>query len=131
MMVWGVAMPSVALPPDAPIEGWLLLGQLGLFSGVFETIQVMRDHDEDAKAGVRTSAVALGLPRMKMLVRLLLVAAGAYAGVFFHPALAVVPLLLAGTKIPEPATMHQYWNRVRLGLGIVFVAECAWVWGTM
>ena len=130
MVVWGMAMPSVALPPDTPAAGWYLLGQLGLFSGVFETIQVMRDHDEDERAGVRTSAVALGLPRMKLVLRLMLVAAGAYAGIVYHPLLAIVPLLLAGTKIPEPAKMHFYWNRIRVGLGLVFLAECVWVWWT-
>ena len=50
MIAWGIAMPLVGLAPDHP-EGWLLLGQLGLFSGVFESIQVIRDHDEDAAMG--------------------------------------------------------------------------------
>ena len=43
--------------------------QLGLFSGVFETIQVLRDADEVAEEGVRTTAVALGKPRTLMLAR--------------------------------------------------------------
>jgi 1,4-dihydroxy-2-naphthoate octaprenyltransferase len=107
-----------------------LLGQLGLFSGVFESIQILRDHDEDERAGVRTTAVALGVDRTKLLLRVLLVAAGAYAGLVYHPALALVPLLLAASRIPEPSQMAVYWNRVRLGLGLVFVAECVWVWWT-
>jgi 4-hydroxybenzoate polyprenyltransferase len=128
MIVWGVAMPAVALPDVGSAHGWLLLGQLGLFSGVFETIQVMRDHDEDRRLGVRTTAVVLGLPRTIALLRVLLVLAAGYAAAFFHVGLAVVPLALAAAPIPAPAEIGKYWNRVRLGLGLVFVVQCGIVW---
>ncbi|MGB1700826.1 MAG: UbiA family prenyltransferase, partial [Nannocystaceae bacterium] len=59
MIVWGATMPMVGVVDDSTAS-WFLLAQLGLFSGVFESIQVLRDHDEDAVAKVRTSAVAFG-----------------------------------------------------------------------
>jgi len=94
MIAWGVAMPLVGLAPGHP-EGWLLLGQLGLFSGVFESIQVIRDHDADAAAGVRTTAVVLGLDRARVLARALMIAAGIYAGLCFTWWIAPLPILAA------------------------------------
>jgi 4-hydroxybenzoate polyprenyltransferase len=124
MMVWGVAMPWVAVPPGAE-SGWALLIQLGLFSGVFETIQVMRDHDEDRATGVHTTAVVLGLARTRWVLRGLIVLAGAYAGIGFGWWLAVLPLGLLGFSIPQD--LSAYWNRVRLVLGSTLLIECALV----
>jgi hypothetical protein len=45
MIAWGVAMPLVGSPIENQ-DGWALALQLGLFSGVFESIQVMRNADE-------------------------------------------------------------------------------------
>ncbi|MFY0537922.1 hypothetical protein [Nannocystis pusilla] len=68
MMVWGAAMLTVAFPPTH-VLGWVLAGLLALDSAVFETIQVIRDHDADRDTGVRTTAVALGVPRTLALAR--------------------------------------------------------------
>lgn len=126
MIAWGVAMPMVGVPPGHP-EGWPLLGQLALFSGVFETIQVTRDHDQDAQRGVRTTAVVLGPPRTRRLGRALLVLSGVYAAAAFHPLLGVLPLLAAALPIPS-TDIDRYWNRIRLLLGPVFILECALVY---
>lgn len=126
MMAWGVAMPAVAVPPGSE-AGWWLLGQLALFSGVFETIQVLRDREVDAKRGIRTTAVVLGRARTELLARVLLVAAGAYAAVCFHPVLVVLPLVAALLPIPATA-MEAYWNRVRMLLGPTLLVECALVY---
>ncbi|MCR9166489.1 MAG: UbiA family prenyltransferase [Nannocystaceae bacterium] len=126
MMVWGVAMPWVAVPPGSD-AGWALLLQLGLFSGVFETIQVMRDHDEDGVAGVRTTAVVLGMERTRWLLRGLLLAAGLYAAVTFGWWLAVLPWSVLALRIPE-GDLSPYWNRVRLLLGATLLIECALVY---
>ena len=126
MIAWGVAMPLVGLAPGHP-EGWLLLGLLGLFSGVFESIQVIRDHDEDLAAGVRTTAVVLGIGRARVLVRVLMVAAGVYAGLAFAWWLAPLPWL--ATLIPlHLDDIDRYWNRVRLTLGLTMLAATAWVY---
>lgn len=123
MMVWGMAMPAVAVPPGAT-EGWWLLGQLGLFSGVFETIQVLRDREADERRGIRTTAVVLGRARTQRLARGLMVLAGIYAGACFHPALVVLPMVAAALPIPA-AAVQGYWHRVRLLLGSTLLVECA------
>jgi 4-hydroxybenzoate polyprenyltransferase len=130
MIAWGMAMPMVGLAPGHP-EGWLLLGQLGLFSGVFESIQVTRDHDADADAGARTTAVVLGVARAKLLVRVMLAASAAYAGLCFAWWLAPLPLCLMVLPIAPPSDVEgisRYWNRVRVGLGLVMLAETALVY---
>ena len=126
MMAWGVVMPWVAVPPGSE-AGWALLIQLGLFSGVFETIQVMRDHDEDRDTGVRTTAVVLGITRTRWLLRALLVAAGLYAAATFAWWLAVLPWSVLALRIPE-RDLSAYWNRVRLLLGTTLLIECALVY---
>ncbi|MEM9452833.1 MAG: UbiA family prenyltransferase [Myxococcota bacterium] len=125
MMLWGLAMPAVAVPPGYP-TGWLLLGQLALFSGVFETIQVLRDRCIDARRGVHTTAVVLGSTRTQRLARGLMVVSGAYAATFFHPVLAVLPLTAAALPIPTD-DLPRYWNRIRLLLGPTLLLECVWV----
>lgn len=126
MVVWGVAMPAVAVPPGSG-PGWALLLQLGLFSGVFETIQVMRDHDEDRDAGVRTTAVVLGLLRTRWLLRALVVFAGLYAAVQFGWWVAVLPWSVLALRIPTD-DLSAYWNRVRLLLGVTLLIECVLVY---
>jgi len=119
MIAWGATMPLVGLAPGHP-EGWLLLGLLGLFSGVFETIQVIRDHDEDAAARVRTTAVVLGVARARVLVRVLMIVAGIYVGVAFSGWLAPLPMLAVLIPI-ELDRLDRYWNRVRVTLGLTML----------
>jgi 4-hydroxybenzoate polyprenyltransferase len=126
MIVWGAAMPLVGLAPGHP-EGWLLLGLLGLFSGVFESIQVIRDHDEDAAAQVRTTAVVLGVARARVLVRGLMVVAAIYVAVAFSPWIAVLPVLAVLIPI-ELDRLDRYWNRVRIVLGVTMLIATAIVW---
>lgn len=125
MMVWGVTMPWVAVPSGSAM-GWALLLQLGLFSGVFETIQVLRDHDEDRDTGVHTTAVVLGVARTRWVLRGLLVAAGAYASLRFGWWVGALPLGVLALPIPE-RDVSGYWNRVRLLLGTTLLIECALV----
>jgi 4-hydroxybenzoate polyprenyltransferase len=143
MIAWGMAMPLVGLAPGHP-EGWLLLGQLGLFSGVFESIQIIRDHDADKQAGVRTTAVVLGLERAQWLARALMIAAGLYAGALFTWWIAPLPILAAliplrRDDIDQPGVgqggrgspgveIDRYWNRVRVVLGLAMLAETAFVY---
>ncbi len=128
MMVWGMAMPAVAVPPGNPV-GWLLLGQLALFSGAFETIQVLRDRAIDEPRRVRTTAVVLGRARTELLARGLMVLGAAYAATCFHPLLAVLPLVAAALPIPS-YDVQRYWNRIRMLLGPTLLLECGLVyWG--
>ncbi len=125
MMVWGAAMPAVAVPPGYDV-GWLVLGQLALFSGVFESIQVLRDRQGDAAIGVRTTAVVMGDGPTRALARVLMLLSAAYAAYMFHPLLAVGPMVAAA--MPVRGDLTKYWHRVRFILGPTLVAECALIY---
>lgn len=123
MAVWGAAMLTVAFPPGHAL-GWALALLLGLDSAVFETIQVIRDHDADARTGVRTTAVALGVPRTLLLARVLLLLGAVFAALAVHPLAALPPLL--ATLLPL-GTPDRYWNQIRLLLGVAFLLSAAYV----
>jgi 4-hydroxybenzoate polyprenyltransferase len=126
MIVWGVAMPMVGLPLDRAL-GLLLVGQLALFSACFESIQVIRDHDEDLAEGVRTTAVRLGIPATRVLLRAFMVVSAAYAALFLHRWLGLA--LLACLFLPlDPKRAAVYWTRQRLIMGIVWLALIGWIW---
>jgi 4-hydroxybenzoate polyprenyltransferase len=125
MVAWGVAMPLCGSPVDSAL-GWALAGWLGLFSGVFEGVQVIRDHEDDAAAGVRTTAVVLGVARTFLLVRLLLAASAVYAALVVSPWLAVLPAAAMGIPL-DRARVTRTWNHLRLVLGVAFLAAIVWV----
>jgi 4-hydroxybenzoate polyprenyltransferase len=126
MIVWGVAMPMVGLPVDRAL-GWMLVGQLALFSACFESIQVIRDHDEDLAKGVRTTAVRLGIPATRILLRAFMILSAAYAALFLHRYLGLA--LLACLFLPlDPRRADAYWNRQRFAMGIVWLALIGWIW---
>jgi 4-hydroxybenzoate polyprenyltransferase len=126
MMVWGLAMPMCGSPGNSTL-GWLMAIQLGLFSGVFETIQVMRDADADAEeAGVLTTGVVLGRRRTLMLARALMIVCTLYAGLILSPIgglLSAVALLVPFT----PDRIELYWTRVKLWYGVEWLAICAYI----
>ncbi|HEX4339083.1 MAG TPA: UbiA family prenyltransferase [Polyangiaceae bacterium] len=126
MMIWGVAMPMVGSPVDRAL-GWCLAAQLGLFSGVFESIQVMRDADADAKeADVRTTGVVLGVDRTLMLARVLMVTCTAYAALVMNPVAAAISA--AALVVPfTRSDIAKYWTRVKLVYGVTWLVVCAFV----
>lgn len=125
MIAWGVAMPLCGSSPTSAL-GWALAGWLGLFSGVFEGLQVIRDHEDDTAAGVRTTAVALGVTRTLVLVRVLLAASAVYGALVVSPWLSALPA--AAILIPlDRARVTRTWNHVRLVLGLAFLGAIAWV----
>ncbi|HEY0138233.1 MAG TPA: UbiA family prenyltransferase [Nannocystis sp.] len=125
MVVWGVAMPLCGSPVDSAL-GWALAGWLGLFSGVFEAVQVIRDHEDDAAAGVRTTAVVLGVTRTFLLVRLMLAASAVYGALVVSPWLAVLPAAAMGIPL-DRARVTRTWNHLRLVLGVAFLGAISWV----
>lgn len=125
MAAWGVGMTLVAFPLDSAL-GWLLAVQLGLFSSCFESIQVLRDHDEDAASGVRTTAVALGPRRTLLLARCLMVVSAAYALLLLHRHIGWA--VLFAVLVPfDAAAPSRYWNRIRVVLGLAWVAMLGWI----
>jgi 4-hydroxybenzoate polyprenyltransferase len=123
MVIWGGTMPAVAFSPDLTL-GWILVGQLALTSGSFESVQVLRDHDEDAEAGVRTTAVLIGKERTWMLMRFFVVLTAIYCSLLIHRYAGLVPLLALALPRAEPSS---YWNRLRLVMGVAFLTSCAQV----
>jgi 4-hydroxybenzoate polyprenyltransferase len=128
MIVWGVTMPLVGFPLDS-LLGWVLVGQLALFSACFESIQIIRDHDEDVASGVRTTAVRLGVPATGALLRVFMVASAVYAALLIQRWAGLA--LLAALLVPlDRARIDSYWNRQRLLMGVVWLGLVGWVFWT-
>lgn len=125
MLVWGMAMPMVGFPLDS-LLGWALVAQLGLFSACFETIQVIRDHDEDVKSGTRTTAVLLGIGRAVVLERVLMVASAAYAIAVLNRWVGLALLVAPFIPLRREKT-DAYWNQVRMVQGLAWLAMVAWI----
>lgn len=126
MGVWGFAMPLCGAPLDRPL-GLLLALQLGWMSAVFETIQVIRDHDADQQAGVRTTAVVLGPARTLWVARALMVISASYAAWVFSPYAGLIAL---GTLfVPfHGRPVDTYWTRVKLISGVAWLFICVFAY---
>jgi 4-hydroxybenzoate polyprenyltransferase len=124
MIAWGVTMPLCGVPLDALLGlGGALALQLGLFSGVFECIQVMRDADEDALDGVRTTGVVLGQKLTLALTRVLMVATMAYALAAMHPVAGLITA--AALVVPFLRDdLEKYWTRVKMTYSLAWLAIC-------
>jgi 4-hydroxybenzoate polyprenyltransferase len=116
MAAWGITMGLVGCPLDAP-DGLRLVGLLGLLCMVTEAIQVIRDHDSDRAAGVRTTAVALGPTATAWVARALVLAAAAYASLLLHR-FAGAWLLLALFIPLGAARAARSWDAFRVVFGI-------------
>lgn len=126
MMVWGVTMPLCGVPLHSTL-GIALALQLGLFSGVFETIQVLRDRAEDAAQNVRTTAVVLGAPRTLVLARALMVLASAYALLVMQPIAAAISA--CALLVPfRPNAVARYWTHVKLVCGVAWLVICGFAY---
>jgi len=125
MFIWGVTMLLCGTPVDDML-GLAMALQLGLFSAVFEAIQVMRDADEDADEGVRTTGVVLGKRRTLILARVLMGAATVYAALCMHPVAAAISAVALFLPFIE-SNIERYWTRVKLVYGVSWLVICAWV----
>jgi 4-hydroxybenzoate polyprenyltransferase len=89
----------------------------------------MRDAEEDAAEGVRTTGVALGKERTLTLARIIMAGVSLYAALVMHP---VAALVSAGAFLVPfvPDRVEQYWTRVKLVYGITWLFICALVFFT-
>jgi 4-hydroxybenzoate polyprenyltransferase len=126
MIIWGFTMPLCGTP-ITNVLGLAMAFMLGLFSGVFESIQVMRDADEDREEGVRTTGVVLGKQRTLVLARTLMVVCSVYAALFMHPLAAAISAGALFIPFIE-SNVERYWTRVKLVYGVAWLVICAWVW---
>jgi len=120
MIFWGGIMPATGILLDSR-SGWLLVLQLALFSSCFETIQTLRDRESDARAGMTTTAVFLGERRTRLLLRFLFFTNALYGALVLHRIFGL--FLFVAILLPIKAEgMNEYWNRVRLIFGLVWLA---------
>jgi len=120
MIFWGGIMPTTGILLDSP-KGWLLVIQLALFSSCFETIQTLRDRESDSRAGMTTTAVYLGERRTRFLLRILFLANALYGTLVLHRIFGL--FLFVAILLPiNSGRMNEYWNRVRLIFGLVWLA---------
>lgn len=124
MIAWGGVMPLVGAPADR-LVGWLMAGQLALFSGVFESMQVRRDWAEDRDAGVRTTAVVLGPRRTAWLTRGLVAVAALYAAAVLHPIAAGLAAVALALPVTDDAAKD--WTRMKVLLGVTWLVICGLV----
>lgn len=125
MILWGVAMPLVGFPLDKTL-GWILVGQLALFSACFESIQVIRDHDEDVASGIKTTAVRLGVPATRIMLRGFMVLSAAYATLLINRWIGLALLVSLVVPFKKEAT-DVFWNRQRAVMGTVWLAMVGWI----
>lgn len=126
MVAWGTAMPLCGTPVDDRL-GWAMALQLGLFAGVFECLQVLRDAPEDEVQGVRTTAVELGHERTVKLARGIMAAASAWS----LAVLGIAPAAMSAYAIVVPVERGEAsraWTRVKVIYGIAWLAICAIGW---
>jgi 4-hydroxybenzoate polyprenyltransferase len=126
MMLWGLAMPLCGVPPTSKL-GWALALLLGLYSAVFESIQVMRDADEDAEENVRTTGVVLGKKKTLLLARAGILLSATYAALVIHPVAASITALTLAIPFSEQR-VERYWTLVKMVCGIAWLFICAWVY---
>jgi 4-hydroxybenzoate polyprenyltransferase len=125
MILWGVAMPLVGFPLDRTL-GWILVGQLALFSACFESIQVIREHDADVASGNKTTAVRLGVPATKIMLRGFMVLSAAYATLLINRWIGLALLVSLVVPFKKEAT-DVFWNRQRAVMGTVWLAMIGWI----
>ncbi len=128
MLLAGMLMPLVAFPLDRTL-GWCLVAQLGLFSACFQSIQIIRDHPDDLRLGVRTTAVSLGVGKTIFLLRLFIVLAALYAVLFLHQWLGLIAFVALLLPVPR-RQVSTYWTRVRLVFGLCWLALVGWLFWT-
>ncbi len=127
MGLWGVTMAMVGFDPADP-RGWRLAALLGLLSMVTEAVQVLRDQPSDAAAGVRTTAVVLGVGTTAAVARVIVLGAAGYAAWAVHPAGAV--LALGALVTLTPAAANRSWDQLRVLFGATWLGLMALVrWG--
>jgi 4-hydroxybenzoate polyprenyltransferase len=96
---------------------------------VFETIQVIRDHDDDRNRGIGTTAVRLGPRRALLAAKVFMIVSALYGLAVLHRYAAL--LQLAAPLVPfASAAPGVYWTRVRLVLGLSWLAALVWVFWT-
>jgi len=115
MVGWGVTMALVGFPIES-LDGWRFAGLLAILCAVTEAIQVIRDAASDQQAGLRTTAVVLGVGPTVWVARALMVGACVYTCLVLHTLLGLI--FLCALLVPiRAASAARSWDLLRLVLG--------------
>ncbi len=113
LMIIAVTLLSMIAAPLDNLLGWCLAFQLGLIAGAFQSIQVMRDIDDDRHSNVQTTAVVIGFKNTKRIFNALILISSIFAAITLN--YWVAGLLSLAVFIPcKHDNMSQFWNQVRL-----------------
>jgi 4-hydroxybenzoate polyprenyltransferase len=123
MTAWGVSMGMVGFPLTSAV-GWRFAGLLAILCTVTEAVQVIRDEASDREAGVRTTAVVLGVAATSWIARVLIVSAAAYACLLLHRFAGALLLLALPTPL-GPSRITRSWDVLRVVFGVTWLALLA------
>ncbi len=126
MAAWGASMGLVGAPLDNPIA-MRLVGLLAALCVVTEGVQVIRDVDSDRSAGVRTTAVVLGVPATAVITRVAVIVSAAYATFFIHRYFGPL-LLLALLPRLDKTVASRSWDQLRALFGLTWLAMLGYVY---
>lgn len=122
MGLWGASMAMVGFSLDN-LEGWKFAGVLSLLCVVTEAVQVLRDEPTDKTAGVRTTAVVLGLAPTAAIARATMLLSALYATVVVSP---LGMLFALGVFVPlDQENAARSWDRLRVLFGFTWLALLA------
>jgi 4-hydroxybenzoate polyprenyltransferase len=142
---FGIPMAYAAIQDRLPPECWLLLAANVFYAFAYDTEYAMVDRDDDAKIGIRTSALLLGRWDVAAVLAsygaMILVLAGLgallrlgwpfYAGLGAAAALAAWHWTLIRGRTREGcfrAFRHANWIGAAVFLGIGFSFPVVWPW---
>jgi 4-hydroxybenzoate polyprenyltransferase len=140
---FGIPMAYAAVQERLPLEAWLLLAANVCYSFAYDTEYAMVDREDDARMGVRSSALALGrwdvtaVLAAYALMLVILIAVGLlrglpwpyYAGVALAGALMLYHATLIKDRSREgcfKAFMHNNWVGAAIFAGIVLSLPIGW-----
>jgi 4-hydroxybenzoate polyprenyltransferase len=140
---FGIPMAYAAVQERLPLECWLLLAANVCYSFAYDTEYAMVDRDDDARLGIRTSALTLGrwdVPAVMASYGLMLALLGAvgavarlgwpyYVGLAVAAAMMVYHWLLIRGRSRDgcfKAFMHNNWVGGAIFAGIVASLPIGW-----
>ena len=112
------ALSWIAIP-NFSLLGIQYIVLLFIFGCCFETVQTLKDFEEDKKFGLTTTPVVIGFHRTVYLLKGLYVLATLYAVVVLRELIGV--LLLIPLFFSTRQNMGTYWTRLKFVCGIVWI----------
>lgn len=116
--LWGLALSWIAIP-DFSLSGIKLILLLFIFGCCFETVQTLKDYEEDKKFGLATTPIVIGVHNTFILLRVLYIGAALYTILVlkeFVGILIVVPLFFNRGQ-----NMSVYWTKLKILCGVVWL----------